>query len=793
MTDSWSGASSQQSGIQIAPLVVFRPPNKRMDPETTSSEQNFLVTSEQENVLAGHIRQCWQRNKIFKEKIQLELLQCLRAKNNQYSQAELSQMQNQGGSNFVWIPLTETKTRACSAWVREILLPPGDRAWQLTPSPLPSMPIEFREAILKQATQKATASMHDQVGATGMVMSREEFRELAWEVHNQMTDDVNERAMRLAKEAAERMEDTIETTLQMGGYYEAMDSVVEDFSVFKAGILCGPVKQRRYTMEWLPGWKVGVKHDPIPTWFRIDPFDAFPAPYSVDCQTGDFIVRIRYRREQLYSMIGIPGFREDMIRECLRAYSNGHLEAWLWTEAERQRLQNETMYTFLSPWGIIDALWYWGSVPGWKLMSWGMTDRDVGEAVDPAKDYEVEAQLIGPYVIMCRLNPDPMRRRPFWKACYSAKPGAFWGHAVPELAETSQKMCNAAACAMADNLGMSSGPMVWVHTDRLADGESSVDVYPWRVWQLRSQADQGVNPGVGFFQALNYADQLQKVIDDFDRRSDDDTGIPRYTYGNDQQVGGAADTYAGLSMLMNNAAKGLRRAISNVDMNMIRPTLQMAYEWEMLYGHDQTVKGDCHIEARGAAAILVKESQRQGRLQALTLVGQNPMAMQVVGLTGYGKLLKQALRSMDGADDGVVPKDKDLQKMQEQQTQQQAEMMRQQQAAAAQQQQFIGQQNDADRQKDIQVANIHANSREKTVGAQVGAKLASEKAKQPPRGLRFEHDEKGNIVSATPFDLGAGTTEGAGTTKGAGSTGATPAARPGGGTAKPSGPKEKQP
>jgi hypothetical protein len=745
---SYTGSGSQNTGLQIAPLVLYQP-NRADDPSTTPAEQNMFPQIQTESVLAGHVRQCWQRNKIFKEKIQLELLQCLRAKNNQYSQAELAQMQSNGGSNFVWIPLTETKTRACSAWVREILLPVGDRAWQLTPSPLPEMPKEFTETLLKQATDKATQAMQDAKQNGGALMKREEFRELAWEIHNQMHDDTIKRARKLAGACAERMEDRIEEILEVGGYYKALDEFVEDFSVYKAAIMCGPVWERKKTLEWLPGWKVGVKNDAHMTYKRIDPFDAFPAPYSTDCQKGDFIVRVRYRRDELFDMIGIHGFRENQIRECLRAYSNGHLEAWLWTEAERQRLQNETMYTFLSPWGIIDALWYWGAVPGWKLMSWGI---DGSEDMDPVKDYEVEAQIIGPYVIMCRINPDPMRRRPFWKACYSAKPGAFWGHAVPELAETSQKMCNAAASALADNMGMSSGPMVWVHTDRLADGESSVDVFPWRVWQLRSDPTQGVNPGVGFFQAESNAQELQQIIDKYDLRCDDDTGIPRYTYGNDQQIGGAADTYAGLSMLMNNAAKGLRRAITNIDLYVIEPLLQMSYEFEMLWGKDETVKGDAYIEARGAAAILVKEAQRQGRMQALQTVGANPMAMQIVGLTGFAKLLTNALRSMDGADDGVVPDEKDVQKMQDQQTQQQAEALRQQQAAAEAAQQFQGSENQKDRDTKIKVATIQTDAHKAVAGAQIGAKAAAENAK--PRSVQFHHDAAGNIIGMSPAPEG---------------------------------------
>jgi hypothetical protein len=756
---AYTGSSSQSNGIQIAPLVLYKP-NASEDPSTTPAEQFMYPQLQSESVLAGHIRQCWQRNKIFKEKIQLELLQCLRAKNNQYSQAELASMQANGGSNFVWIPLTETKTRACSAWVREILLPVGDRAWQLTPSPLPDMPKEFKQALLKQSTDKAMAAMKDAQANGGTIMSKEEFRELSWEIHNQMHDDVLKRARKLANACSDRMEDRIEEILQQGDYYEAIDSFVEDFSVYKAAIMVGPVYKRKHTLEWLPGWKVGVRNDAQMSYFRLDPFDAFPAPYATDCQKGDFIARLRYRRDELYDCIGIPGFREDMIRECLRAYSNGHLEAWLWTEAERQRLQNETMYTFLSPWGIIDALWYWGAVPGWKLMSWGI---DGADDLDPVKDYEVEAQIIGPYVIMCRINPDPMRRRPFWKACYSAKPGAFWGHAVPELAETSQKMCNAAASALADNMGMSSGPMVWVHTDRLADGESSVDIFPWRVWQLKSDPTQGVNPGVGFFQADNNSVALQGIIDKYDLRADDDTGIPRYTYGNDQQIGGAADTYAGLSMLMNNAAKGLRRAITNIDLYVIEPLLQMTYEFEMLWGKDETVKGDAKIEARGAASILVKESQRQGRMQALQVVGGNPMAMQIVGLTGYAKLLTQALRSMDGADDEVVPDEKDVQKMQDQQTQQQAQALRDQQAQAEAQQQFVAGENQKDRDTKVQVANINVEGHQKIEGAKLGAKAAETASK--PKGIAFHHDEKGNIIGMSPVEPG-------------GAPGASPAPKP---------------
>ena len=177
-------------------------------------------------------------------------------------------------------------------------------------------------------------------------------------------------------------------------------------------------------------------------------------------------------------------------------------------------------------------------------------------------------------------------------------------------------------------------------------------------------------------------------------------------------------------MLMNNAAKGLRRAITNVDMNMIQPCLQMVFENEMLYGTDQSLKGDAHIVAKGAAAILVKESQRQGRLQALQLVGTNPMAMNIIGMVGYGEMLKNALRSIDGADDGVVPDENTLQKMQDQQSQQAAQAQQMQQSMATQQlsqQAALAQQANETKQN---IAQNNNDTKKAIVGAEIGAKHA---------------------------------------------------------------------
>ena len=697
-------ASTPQAGIALKPFVNWTGPQQIE--ATAGAQVNDLELLPADSVLSGHIRQSWQRNKLFKERIQLELLRDLRARRGQYSASQIQQMQANGTRNFLWVDITETKCRAGSAWIREVMLPVGDKAWQLAPSPLPELPIEFKQHIHDEAAKKARSIMQQQYQAGANVMPLDEFRKLSWEIATEMQEEIVDNANKAAGKAAELMEKEIREHMLNGGFDEAVDEFVEDFVTHKAAFLAGPLWQQKKELFWLPGFKVGVRRRPTMCFERIDPFDAFPAPYGQDCQVGDVVVRRRYRRDQLYDLIGIQGYREDAIRDALRAYSNGHLEAWLWTEAERQRLQQETMYTFLSPWGIIDALWYWGSVPGWKLMSWGLIDDNM----DPERDYEVEAQVVGPYVIMCRLNPDPLGRRPIWCASYDSIPGALWGRSVPELCETSQSVCNAAASALADNLGMTAGVMLWVHNDRLAEGEDPTDIYPWRVFQLKSAPDQGVNPGVGVLNVPSLAEQLQALVEKWDVRADDATGIPRYTYGN-EQVGGAADTYAGLSMLMNNAAKGLRRAIASIDMGVYKPCIQMTYEYEMIWGTNLGAKGDCKVEARGAAAVLVKAAVLAA-YQNILQISLNPIDQAIFGNTGRAEVWRHVLKGQNIPTDNIIPTDEQIQQTQQSLQQQQQDAQQAQQQAQVQQLLAQGQQK-------AQLEQIQTDSKERIAGAKI--------------------------------------------------------------------------
>lgn len=687
--------------------------------------------------LAGHVRASWGRNKLAKELVDQKLLKCLRARRGEFGPGELQSLQASGFTNFVFSDLTETKCRAGSAWIRDIVLPVGERPWALEPTPLAELPSALKKSIVNKAIEQAKQIMQQRAqqamqaqqqpaalpGPGGQpmpampgpvpsdaVMSKEEFRQQVAEIGDKLRTQAEQAVKRIAGIRARRMEKQIEDRLAEGGWAQAMDAFVEDFVTYPAAIMKGPVYQRVQTLKWAEGWVPKVVNDPKQCWEQVSPFDVYPAPGAKDCQSGDFIERMRMWRKSLHDLKGLPGYQDDEIDKALKDYSGGHMEGWLWTEAERQRLTTETNFMFLSPPGVIDAINYWGSVPGWKLISWGVESSD-GKMLEPTRDYECNVVLVGRYVIYAALNPDPLGQRPYRKACYDDIPGAFWGRSVPDLAANSQRMCTFYASAMADNAGFVAKPQFWVHADRFADGENSLEVFGGKVWQLKSDQTQGVNPGMGVYNIPDNSASLNGNYEKWEIKADDSTGIPRYTYGN-ERVGGAGDTASGLAMLLNSAAKGLRRAISSIDMNVIGPNISATFVNEMLYNEDESIKGDCKAVPRGAAAILIKDAAQRNRMQFLSLTA-NPIDMQIIGAKGRAAVLHEVATSMELDADSIVPDEEKI-------DQQQAEAARAQSEAA--QQQMQAQQ--AEHQDKM------ALEREKIAASQAGAQAAGQQRSQ---------------------------------------------------------------
>jgi hypothetical protein len=251
-----------------------------------------------------------------------------------------------------------------------------------------------------------------------------------------------------------------------------------------------------------------------------------------------------------------------------------------------------------------------------------------------------------------------------------------------------QVICNGAARALSNNMGIASGPQVEVSIDRLPDGENLTTMYPWKIWQTTSDRTGGGQPAVRFFQPNMNAETLMNVMQYFQKVADEVTGVPNYVYGS-SNVSGAGRTASGLSMLMENAAKGIKQAILSLD-KATSEMLTRLFDHLMIYDDDNTIKGDMQIIASGVVGTLLKETMQQRRNEFMQLTA-NQFDLQIMGPAGRAELLRQAAQGMNIDVDKIIPKPEEILMAQQAQEQAQAEAMQQQQMMQQGQQPPAGQ------------------------------------------------------------------------------------------------------
>lgn len=598
--------------------------------------------------LVGYVRKCWDSARMAKmQTVDERLLRNLRQRRGEYEPAMKAEIAKSCGSE-IFMMITSNKCRAASAWLRDTLMGVKDgKPWAIMPTPIPDIPPNLKEVVFAEAD----AEVRQIEQAEGRVISYTEAYELVQKVKSRKLVEMRE----IAKGAAERMELAMEDQMAEGGFREAFTAFIDDLVTFPAAILKGPVLRNKPVLSWEQAedgsYNPQVVERVVPTFERVDPFNVYPAPGSTHPDNGFFIERHRLSRLALSELRGVEGYDDDAIAAVLDEYGRGGLRDWLYIDSAKAQAEGKSISAVMdNVESEIDAIQFWGAVQGKMLLDWGSKDD-----LDPVKEYHCEVWLIGRWVIKAILNYDPFHRKPYFKGCFEEVPGSFWGNAPPDLIRDSQSMCNAAARAIANNMGISSGPQVAVCTDRLAAGEDLTEMYPWKVWQAISDPMGSVAPPISFFQPQSVSGELMAIFDKFANRSDEDTGIPKYITGDNAGIGGAGRTASGMSMLMSNAGKTIKQVIYNLDTYVIQPLVERLYQHNMMYSDDPDLKGDVAIIAVGAEGLVVKDAAQVRRNEFLQVVLGSPITQQIVGEKGISALLHEQAKTLDMDADEIVP------------------------------------------------------------------------------------------------------------------------------------------
>lgn len=631
------------------------PPNE-IEREQAVEAAKTAPIIQAEPVLTGlerHIENCWQAAfQYHRAYIEPRLFRSLRRRKGEYDGAKLAEIQKLRGSEL-YLKQTGLKCRAAKSWIKDVIVPAGMKPWGIDPTPIPDLPQEVRTGIMQKRVQEAMM----QFMTTGQVPDTQMVAQIVQAENEKLSIAIHEEAVKRAN----AMETRIEDQLTEGNYEAELNAFIDDLVTYPIAILRGPILRMRKALKWTGGFEPIIGDEIGFFDQRISPFDFFPSPSCGDVNEGYICIRDRFSRRTLNSLRGIPGYNEMAILAVLDEMKKGIVHRLdTGNEHERRRLESKDTkdeYNTGTSDDTTQGVWFYGSVPGLDLITWGMNPA---ELPDISKEYEIEGIKIGNYVIRAVINPDPLGRRPLYATSFDKQSGSLYGESIPEIMAPVQDAMNATLRALVDNVGFAAAQQVIVNMSRLhpASARHASSMWPRKIWFTQDEGFGSQGNPIDFSQAPLIAHHLIRVLDKLERYADDHTGIPAYVYGtNANKVG--TETASGLNMLMNAASKGIRQVIGQVGRDVVKPRIERQYVWNMLYLQDPTIKGDCKVNARGTLAEIMRESLQQKRQQFASQIITPETVLALIGYEGLAKFLRGIVEDdLDMA--GIVPSDEDV-------------------------------------------------------------------------------------------------------------------------------------
>lgn len=646
----------------MANLVPFKTPQEVTDDLAKQADDRSaqMATPKPKVVLnlASWLDKLLQQAKDAKEDVEIRLLRALRARNGTYEPDHLAAMQSMFGPSYtpIYMNITGAKCRAAESWITETIFQTGKRPFAIEPTPIPELP----PGLQAQVKQEAMAAVVQRMAMMGNSMDMYAIMETIQNILPEVNEAVMKKIREVAKENAVLMEDKVQDQFIEGDWYDSLQRAFYDFVTYGTMILKGPclrkspVRIREYD-ENTGRWTDVIEERIIPVWERRSPFSIFPSPDATAEEIPWIFDEITISRKALSDLIGVEGYDEKAIKTILERYRDHGKPDTTWVDDAKNQAEGKDSSASFNTSGIKGHEFH-GTVPGSLLRQWGMSSKDIPHL---EREYDAIVWKIDDQVIKAILNPDPMRKKYFYRACFAENPDSFWGQGVPDLLAGVQSLANSTARAIAQNVAIASGPQVELNVERLAPGENE-SIYPWKVWRVTNGMMQE-GRAVEFYQPNIVTERLIEVFNFCMAMADEDSGIPRYMQGNAQGVSGAGETSSGLNMLMSHAAKGIRHAIRNIDLGVISPSVESCYYYNIEYEEDLDIIGDIRVVARGSSALVAKEHLAIRRTEFLNTT-MNPVDVQLLG-EGRKKLLAESIRMLELDPDEIFPEEDEAQEM----------------------------------------------------------------------------------------------------------------------------------
>jgi len=412
----------------------------------------------------------------------------------------------------------------------------------------------------------------------------------------------------------------------------------------------------------------------LPYFEFVNPLDVYPDPNCADVQKGQGVYWVTMESPvTVKSWENDPNYSNiDQALKVLDDNIDGHGS----DQAQQLRGNNN----FWREKGRIKVARYFGFVKESALaddnkllsMMTGDTDNLATEAQE-VTDNDIEAVIVIAGGIVVRKDRSEYKKRPVYRCVYEDVPDEQWGVGIAENNMPHQALTNAAFRLFNESKGMSLLGTKAVDRSCFLPTED-FKKYPGKVYQFKPNlsADEKKAAIIDFVDT-DISSGWRELIEMSSQFSDDDTGITKYTQGDDASH--LNKTATGISMIMGASALPLKDVLSNIDSMWIEPMIEALIEWNLRFLEPETVQqmlGDECAEdwkaikeygkssfmswrATGASTFMQKEILAN-KLQGFIGLASQPM---FANLVDWKEMLGQAWDVMQmGLKDPFVKDDK---------------------------------------------------------------------------------------------------------------------------------------
>lgn len=427
-------------------------------------------------------------------------------------------------------------------------------------------------------------------------------------VFSEMKRSILLEANKQARKAAERQTELVQDQLHDAGWKTAFIGFLKHFCIYPAAIMKGPVLKSKMETFW-QGDTVQTRRTVGLSVELISPFDFYPAPYSRTVESADYIIeRRRMTRGDLTELYDIEDYDGDAIDEIFDAYPDGYRLSYEMGDGESDHPDSESGVAVHER-DVFDAIGYYGTLRGRVLADAGL------DVADERVNYEVEVWIIGGVVIKAVLNPDVQDNRPFCVASFDATTDSIWGISPMMRLRDTQKSATATMRALVRNMRYSSAPMGEVVANRIKDGNNPAEIIPGTIRMVEDAKIPGQSPtAYTFYEIPSLSGELSALFDRFVAYSYELLGIPRVAFGQSDAVGTVGRTAGGVSIVMNQATKAIKNAMTELEEGLIEPMVNKFIRHNQLNMDDPDLRGDVRAFAKGVSGIIEKESKTEDLL-----------------------------------------------------------------------------------------------------------------------------------------------------------------------------------